>query len=629
MLKLESLALELLEYKVAEYRSTRQVRGGTAAMWDLFGHLSRESATLSDDERKRLDAVSQSLKLLSNSGDGWGGRRLDINALVLGDEPGVELAQDDAAVEDAPAARPEVREEQAVLQRLARRVWWEELDDFVLRVAAGWRAERERQTARLAYATLQNLQRNSTKKTFSQDVNLRGFKVFEPIPEIQDPLVSLSDVDSLAEIVRELVNIVMTLGKPGGSYAELEVRETNALAYVRQAALAVAQDPYAGKLSLVSHSGPSSKQLRMAIQEISKERLPEGQRGAHRRELEKRLAETLAFERNQRQLFQRDVLQFTDLVHAFFERLADYLPTTVGGRASGPQLEGGVLFAVNPALRWDSVPPGAAALTVRLVGPVRFRLAEHDIAVMGSGPSRSLFVDEREVALQGRMVLELGRSRLSVFSEGDYVHFRYRDEGRSLAVRLAEALVVLHVLTDRRRDDLLTVLKVLAHSVQGDPQELVARAVAQASAVSARAPSRRQAVEGLLRGAARAAGVALDDNAVLGLVQRFLDAMTVDPNDVAKVLESVPGADTDVYQLTGEPLTVDLAGQKITVRQYRGRSRDAQESLVAMLPGQVLGSFTDYLITGLGNGTLALVRGEQELAVLHVPGLDAGDARAP
>jgi hypothetical protein len=628
MLKLESVALELLEYKVSEFRATRQVRGGVSGMWELYGHLGRQMAALSQEERERLSAVSQSLKLISDGAQGSAKRAPDIDALVLGDEFGVELDSPEVVSITTPPALPEERDEQAVLQRLAQRVWWEQLDEFVLKVAAGWRAERERQTARLVYATLQNLQRNSAKKTFAQDVNLRGFRVLEAIPEVNDPLVSLSDLDALAELVRELVNAIMTLGKRGGTYADLEVREANALGFVRQAAAAVAADPYAGKLSLVEHRGPTSKQLRLAIQEIAKERLPEGQRGTHRRELEKRLAETLAFERNQRQLFQHDVLQFTDLVHAFFERLADYLPTSVGGRASGPQLEGGVLFAVNPALRWETVPPGATALTVRLVGPLRFELAGHDIAVMGAGPSRSLFVGEQEVPLQGRLVLDLGRSKLSVFSESDYVHFRYRDEGRSLAVRLAEALVVLFVLADRRREDLLTVLKVVASSVQGDPQDLVARAVARAGSVSARAPNRRQAVEGLLRGAARAAGITLDDNSVLGLVQRFVDAMTVDANDVSNVLERVPGAESNVYQLTGEPLTVDLGGQKITVRQYRGRSLESQESLVAMLPGQVLGSFTDYLIAPLGNGTVTLVRGEQELAVVYVPELMTGNGQA-
>jgi len=634
MLKLESVALELLEYKVAEYRATRKVRGGLAGMWELYAHLNRQSSALSQEERGRFEAISDSLQVLSDDGKNATPAPLDIDSLVLGeDAAAVELADEEelTATSEAaagPVQRPEVREEQAMLQRLARRVWWDEVDEFVLKVAAGWRAERERQTARLIYATLQNLQRNSARSTFSQDVNLRGFQVLEPMPQVNDPLVSLSDLDSLAEIVRELINVVMTLGKSGGAYADLEVRESNSLAYVRQAALALAEDPYAGKLSLVPHQGPSSKQLRLAIQEIGKERLPDGQRSAHRRELENRLAETLALERNQRQMFQRDVLQFTDLVHAFFDRLADYLPTSVGGHAGGPQLEGGVLFAVNPALRWERVPPETTSLTVHLVGPVRFQLAGHSVAVTGAGAARSLFVDEREQPLQGRLVLELGHSRLSAFTEGDYMHVRYRDQGRSLSVRLSEALVALYVLADRQREDILTMLRVLTNSVQGEPQDLVERAVARTASVSARAPDRRRAVEGLLRGAVRAAGVTLEEATLVGLVQRFLDTMTVDPTDVAKVLERVHGAESGVRQLTGEPLTLDLGGQKVTVRQYRGRSKDVPESLVAMLPGQVLGSFTDYLLAPMGNGTLVLVRGEQELAVLHVPGLDVESGHA-
>lgn len=627
MPNLESIALELLEYKVEEYQRTRQVRGGTASMWDLDTHLAREAGALPAEERRRLEAVSQRLRALSDPTRGSASTALDIDALVLGGDPDAELTLDDQP-RPRPADPPEVREENAVLQRLARSVWWDDLDDFVQKVAAGWRAERERATARLVFGTLQNVQRNSTRKTFGQDVNLRGFAVVEPIPEMADPLVSLSDVDSLAEIVRELINLIMTMGRSGGPYPELQVPEAGALQYVRQAALAVAADPYAGKLSVHDARGANSKQLRLAIQELAKERLPEDQRAANRRDLERRLAESMAFERNQRQMFQHDTLRFGDLMHAFFERLADYLPTNVGGRASGPQLDGGVLFGVNPALRWETVPEGTNAMTVRLVGPVRFNLADHSVAVMGTGPGRSLFVDENEIPLQPRMVLDLDRSRLSVFQEGEYVHFRYRDEARSLAVRLAEAVAVLYVLGSPERDDLLTLLKVLANTVQGEPQDLVARALARSASVSARAPNRRQAVDGLVRGAARASDIDLPDNVVLGLVQRLMDAMTVAPNDVAGVLERVPGAQTGLHQLGGEPITVDLKGQKITVRQYRGRGTESQESLVAMLPGQVLGSFTDYLLVPLGEGTLLLVRGDDELATMYVADVAIEASRA-
>src|SRR5690606_460055 len=121
------------------------------------------------------------------------------------------------------------------------------------------------------------------------------------------------------------------------------------LDYVKRAALAVARDPYAGKLGLLAAKGPNSEQLRLAIQELAKERLPEAERLRQRNALEQRLKAALAFERNQQQLFRQDVERFTGLVEALFERIGRHLPRSVGGQAGGPQLRGGVLFAVNPA----------------------------------------------------------------------------------------------------------------------------------------------------------------------------------------------------------------------------------------------------------------------------------------
>jgi hypothetical protein len=614
--QVEALALELLEYKVDEYVSKRQVRGGVRSMWDLLEQVSRERERLTTEQRGRLDQVMAALQSAGGGREPGSNPDLDIDSLVLGAEPEVELAAEEPVAR--PPDTPEEREEHAVLQRLARRVWWDELESFVQQLAASWRSQRDRYAARIAYATLQNLRRNVARNTFVRDSSLRGFKVVEPIPSLGDPLVSLSDVDSLAEIARELINLIMTIGKDGGPMPEVAVPETQALQYVRQAALAVAADPYAGRTSPIDNRMPSSRQIRLAIQELNRERLPEEQKAAQRRELEKRLAEALAMERNERMVFHRDAAMLQDVVHSFFERLADYLPTTVGGRASGPQLGGGVLFGVNPALRVEHISPATTEITVRLVGPVRLSMGGHDFAFSGAGASRVLFVDDQEVELSGSSVVQLGRERLSVFREGDYVHLRLRDEGRSLALRLAEALVVLHVLTSPKREDLLTVSKVIANTVRGEPQELVVQALNRANQISSRAPDRRQALTGLWRGAARATGVDLDNATVAALVERIVDAVTMDPSDVDGALARAQADDSTFHTLTGEPLTVDLAGQKITVRQYRGRTRGSQESLVAMLPGQVLGSFTDYLIAPLGAGTLLFVRGDTDLAVLHL-----------
>ncbi len=615
MLRLESLAVELLEYKAAEYRATRQVKGGNKSLWDLVAMLSQERERLSVEERRRFDAATESLQAFSENHRGSSVAPASLGDLFLESEESVVLESDEAP---RPPETPAEREEHAILQRLARRVWWDDLDAFVQQIATSWRSQRDRYAARLMFGTLQNLERNSSRENFGRDVHLRQFKVVEPIPPLTDPLVSLSDVDSLAEIARDIINLIMTLGQPGSPYPQLEVAESGALAYVRQAAMLVASDPYAGRPAALDPRLPSSKQLRLAISELSKERLPEEQRAAQRRELERRLAEALEMERSERQAFHRDAALLQDVVHTFFERLADYLPTKVGGRAGGAQLEGGVLFGVNPALRADHIGPATTDVTVRLVGPVRLSLQGHDFAFAGVGAARTLFVDGKEVDLGGSTVVQLGHERLGVFREGDYVHLRLRDEGRSIAARLAEALVVLHVLTSPQRDDLLTVAKVIANSVRGEPQELIVQALARANQLSLRAPDRRQALDGLWRGAARATDVDLSSEAITVLVDKIMDAVSLDPNDLNGALARVNAQETAFYTLTGEPLTVELAGQKITVRQYRGRSRQSQESLVAMLPGQVLGSFTDYLLAPLGAGTLLFVRGDTDLAVLHL-----------
>lgn len=616
MLQPGNLALELLEYKVEEYVAKRTVRGGIKTMWELFELLSRDREQLSSEQRRRLDDVGTTLQSTSQSGPLPAGKNLGIDDLVIGSGADVELAEEEAPAR--PPDSPEEREEHAVLQRLARRVWWDELDGFVQQVAASWRSQRDRYAPRIVYAALRNLQANSTRSTFVHDTSLRGFRVVTPIPSLSDPLVSLSDVDSLSEIARDVINLIMTLGKEGSPYPDLVVPEAQALQYVRQLALAVAADPYAGRSSPIDAKLPSSRQLRLAIQELDRERLPDDERAAQRRALEKRLAEIIAMERNERMSFNRDAAMLQDVVHAFFERLADYLPTSVGGRASGPQLAGGVLFGVNPALRVDHIGPAVNEVTVRLVGPVRLSMGGHDFAFSGAGASRVLFVDDRQVDLDRTSVVQLGRDRLAVFREGEYVHLRLRDEGRSLAVRLAEALVVLHVLTSPKRDDLMTVAKVIANTVRGEPQELVVLALNRANHIASRAPDRRQALTGLFRGAARATGVDIDNATVAELVDLIENAFELDPNDVDGALERAGADEQSFHTLTGEPLTVELAGQKITVRQYRGRSGGSLESLVAMLPGQVLGSFTDYLLAPLGSGTLLFVRGDSDLAVLYL-----------
>src|SRR5690606_5333333 len=134
--------------------------------------------------------------------------------------------------------------------------------------------------------------------------------------------------------------------------------------------------------------------------------------------------------------------------------------------------------------------------------PVRLTLKGHEFQIAGAGNARSLFVDGREIELGSANVFQQSRSRIGIFREGDYVHIRVHDEGRALPVRLAEALVVAYVLDAEHQEDVLTILKVLAISVRGEPQRIASQAISRATAVSAGARDHKKALDGLLRGAA-------------------------------------------------------------------------------------------------------------------------------
>ncbi len=621
MSDLPRIALELLEYKLDALVARRQIKGGVASLWHLHGVIERGLGELAVEEREHFGDLARRLRSVAELPTRGTGRRERLDDLRLDDQrsdgDGVVLDVDVATevVEDAV-----LRQERVQLKALADRVWWEELEEVVRGLAAAWRAERDRLTPRLVYATLRNLQRYANEPGFSHDTALQKFKVKEPLPEREDPLISLSDVDSLGELAREMIDLIMSLGQNRGALARLEVAEAGALEYVRQALQAVAKDPYAGRFSSLVRKGPSSSALRTALQELAKERLPEAQKAIVRRDLDARLAETLAFERNQREMFQRDVERCLEHAQALVERLERHLPARVGGRAPGPRLAGGVLLAANPALRWERVPPGAEAVTLRMVGPVRFTIGGHEVALMGSDGTRTLFVDGASHPLTPHLEVRVGRGRLLADVEGDYLYVRFRDEGGSLATRLAEALAAAFVLTHEHGDDLLAVVRDVAGARAAVPHETVRRAIGRAGEITSRAPQRRAAVEGLLRGAARAANVSLPDNLVLSLTERFMTALTVESDDLLGLLEREEGAVGDVHAITGEPLTVELGGQKLTVRAYPGRQRDLPEQLVVMLPGHVIGSFSDVLVEQVGDSTLVCARAEQEVVMLQLKG---------
>lgn len=620
MMKPEPLALELLEYKVNDLLVGRQVRGGAASVWALHDFLVASVVRLDDGERARLHAIGERLSRLGRAM----GRDKQVVKNLDDLELGGDLAGSQQAAGVAPtppvvALSPAEFEEQQALKRLARKVWWDDLERVLQRLAASYRAERDRQTARALYATLRNLAHYARSGTFAQDANLAHFRVLEPVPELSDPLVSITTVESIVELLRELATIALTFKQPGSPYAALSIPEEQVLPYLRRVALAVARDPYAGRRSLLPAKGPTSQQLRTAIQELSKESLREEARREERQRLEQRLQEALSFERTQQQLFERDVQLYTQAVETLFEQLGQHLPKRVGGSASDPQLPSAVLFAENPALRVESVPLGSQAVTIYLRGPVRFKLGGVELGIMGSAGAWSLYVADQQLPLEPRMSLKIGRRRLLLFHEGQYVHVRLQDEARSLASLVAEALTLQTVLQPGLQVPLLTLLKTATGVPVGEPQEMARQAIARLQHMSDKTPDRRKALDGFLRGAARAARLSIDDEVLKTLVAQLHTTMTISDDGLGSLLMPIKERQGGVYPLSDEPLSLSFDGMPLTVRRYRSRGQGVPESIVVMMPGRPLGSFTDCLLTPFGSGTLLCARSGDTLAVFYLP----------
>lgn len=622
MLRPERLALELFEYKVADLQADRQVLGGVSSIWELYHHLAKLAMLFTDEERQHFYELSRALRGLNEASPSNKLSKSELDDLVIEDlrltpYPG---APKEPMLAQAPGLTPVLREEQLMLQRLARQVWWSEFEEVLQGFAGRCRAEKDRATARLLYALCRNLDELVRESASERAFSLAQVRVKVPVPERLDPLVSLNSLDSVLELLREVAGLTVAIADGQGLYGRLGIPRGHALGTVKKLALIIARDPYAGRQSAAEPRGPSSAQLRLAMQELAKERLPEAEKQSQMNALEQRLRQALLLERQQREAFQQDVRRFTQVAEEFFDWLGRHLPVRAGGEAGEPRLAGGVLFAENPALRLAKVSPDARAVTVRLKGPTRFVLGGLELAVTGSGRALSLSVLGQSYPLQPRLKLELeGHAVLALF-EPPYLHLQVASTGRPLASLLAEALAVFTALASEHAEALLRVLRAAGTVAAGEPQEIVAQALERLRVVSAPAPRRRAAIEGMLRGSAKASGVTLPENLLLSVVQRFHAAMTADAGALPQVLASADGAASNLYPLTDEPLSLSIGNQAVTVRRYQRRGVGASDSVVVMVPGRIIGSFKNYMVQAFPGGVLVAARAQGELATLYFEG---------
>src|SRR5690625_60982 len=187
----ESVALELLEYKVRDLLAGRQTKGGNAAAWRLHDRLQRSASGLAAADLQRLRQLEQSLRNVSEkkAAAGKPGAQLDLDDVFLPEAGGtagtvnpllrdagsaVRLIPEEALAGATPkAARrkdPALAAEQIALRELAQTVWWHDLERHIQREAGTLRAEKGRHTARLLYALHRNLLRFAAQPDSRNDV---------------------------------------------------------------------------------------------------------------------------------------------------------------------------------------------------------------------------------------------------------------------------------------------------------------------------------------------------------------------------------------------------------------------------------------------------------------------------
>ncbi len=620
---------ELLEYKLNDFQAQRQVQGGLASLWELYEYLCLELNALIPEQRKRMDEIGRTLRWMNETAVQTKPLAPTFDALVF--ETFSELALSDeysvSATSTAELAPEPIKEtlsseqhrERQILQKLAQQVFDYDLEVFLQQLAVHYRVERDRSTARLLYCLLQNLVRYASTSDFASDIQLTRFKVLEPMVALQDPLASFNSVETILSVLQEVVIGLNSLGYQG-SYKDLKLPRHQAFDYVRRMAMAVARDPYAGSFSVMAVKGFNALEIRAAINQLEKEGLREPERSVKRQELEERLRLATANERKNREFFAKEVQYFATLMEDFFSKLEPYLSSRIGGRSSDPQLMGGVLFAENASLNISTVPKEAKMVTVKIKGPVRFMLSGQDIAVMGSKDVPSLFVAGREIHLDKNQTLDIGRYKVNTFYASSYLHIRLQEEHRSLAALTLEALAILEVTHSSHREKLLKVIKVASNVVVGEPQEIVAQAIWRLAEMSAQVPNRKQMLDRLLKGAARAEEAVIPDDVLSQVAERFYAAM-VPSQDFKQVLEKSGKNQVVLQRLSDDPVTVSLAGQSLTLRFYRSKATEtmaAVESVVVLQPGRVLGTFSSYLMLPFLKGTLLCVRSGMDVAAIFM-----------
>ncbi len=452
-----SSLIELYEYKVDDLAQGREPRGGRASLLQLRKYLleSKLPGPLAKrfreiDRRYREQPATEPAPPL---GPAAPPQTQDVE---------IDLGIVELPLEEEQPHEPD--EPQKIQQVFAEQVYWTRLKRELSRVARGYLGGR-RYELRLAYAFLQNFEAYSKTPTFASDFNLSRFKLSEPIPSLSDPLVTLDDEEVALALLLELFHIAMDLGDL--NKYPLSLPPEGVVPYLRRFLRHIVETPEALPL-VIPGGGPSTEELRTALDEARRSALTAHEREGLVRDLEEKLRKAAAEERRLRMVIDEDRGRFLTAAARLSALLQRYLPAP-RGEAAFPRVPEPLAAGSGEGAKLEEVPKGATMVTIQLV-PARFQLGGVPLTLSVAGDDALLTIagGERQLKEDEPLIVPYENWEVWAFRHADFAHIRLEvREGAQLSQLLTEGSVLAHLVHPYKDYAYLRLLRAFSARLKG------------------------------------------------------------------------------------------------------------------------------------------------------------------
>jgi len=451
-----SSLIELYAYKVEDLLAGKEPMGGRASLLQLRRYLLE--ARLPGPLAKRFREIDRRYREAPEISSE---QKRETAVVEQIPEVEIDLGIVELPAEEEPLHKPP--EPQKIQQVFAEQVYWTRLKRELSRVVRSFMGGR-RYELRLAYAFLQNFEAYSQTPTFASDFNLSRFKLTEPIPQLSDPLVSLDDEEVALALLLELFRIAMDLGDL--TKYPLSLPPEGVVPYIRRFLRNIVETPEALPVRPPG-GGPSSDDLRAALEEARRSALTSHERDALVRDLEEKLRKVAAEERRMRLVIEEDRSRFLTAAARLSTLLQRYLPAP-RGEASLPQVPA-PLASGDTGPKLDEIPKNATMVTLQLV-PARLQLGgiPMTLSVAGSDAQLTVAGSEHQLKEDEPLTVPYENWEVWAFRHGDHVHIRLEvREGAQLSQLLTEGTVLAHLVHPYKDYAYLRLLRAFSARLKG------------------------------------------------------------------------------------------------------------------------------------------------------------------